>query len=356
MKEKIIFFHLLNNYTGSPLVLRNTILVARDMGKEVHLFTSSGEGFLSGIPDITYHPNYYIRSRYRILTLFTFFLSQLFLAVNLLKFRGVSCIFYINTILPFSAILMGRLLNKKVLVHIHEYEISPRLLNNFLFWNVRTFADELIVVSNFLAKNPSLFPRSSRVIYNCVKKEIEEQALFQVQVRGEFRILMLASLRPYKGIYDFLTLAREIPQAKFELILSESEEDVDRWKKWLDIPGNLAVLPVQEDVVPFYERASLVLNLAHKEEVLETFGMTILEGMYFGLPAIVPTEGGVTELVKDGVNGFQIDYSDLPSIKALIEKMKSDVPFWRNLSQNAINQSKHFSTENFRREIKQLLR
>lgn len=356
MKEKILFFHLLNNYTGSPQVLRNTIIVARDMGKEVHLYTSKSEGFLSGISGITYHANYYVRSRFRILTLFTFFLSQLFLAIRLLSHRSDSSIFYINTILPFSAIWMGKFLGKKVIAHVHEYEISPRLLNNFLYWTVRTYADEIVVVSNFLAKNPLLNPRNARVIYNCAKKEFENQAFPEVIVRDEFKVLMLASLRPYKGIYEFLELANLLPTVSFDLILSDPLEDVDRWKSELELPDNISILSAQQEVIPFFEKASLVINLAHKDKVLETFGMTILEGMHFGLPAIVPTAGGVTELVVDGENGFLIDYTDLLKMKVLIEKMQVDQSFWMGLSQSALQRAKYFSSEIFEKQIQSLLK
>nr|WP_139352748.1 glycosyltransferase family 4 protein [Algoriphagus sp. A40] len=336
--------------------MRNTILAAKEMGKEVHLYTSSGEGFLSGISGIHYHSNYYFRSRFRILTLFTFFISQLVLAFRLLKYWRNSNVFYINTILPFSAIWMGKLLGKKVFVHVHEFEISPKLLSDFLFLTVRLCADEIIVVSKFLAQNPALVPRKSRVIYNCVKKEIEDQAFTKEEVHDDFRVLMLASLRPYKGIYEFLQLASELPGIGFDLILSDSEEEVDRWKSSQKVPENLTIYPVQQDVIPFFKNSSLVLNLAHKDKWLETFGMTILEGMNFGLPAIVPTVGGVTELVKDGVNGFLVDYSDISTIKVLIEKLQSDIPFWRKLSLNALERSALFSTKIFSQEIQILLK
>ncbi|MDO8967491.1 glycosyltransferase family 4 protein [Algoriphagus sp.] len=355
MKEKLIFFHLLNNYTGSPQVLRNTILVSKELGKEVHLYTSRGEGFLSGIDGITYHSNYYLRSRFRILTLFTFFLSQFFLMLLLVKYKRDNCTFYVNTILPFSAILMGKFLKKKVIVHVHEYEISPGLLNGFLFWVVRRYADEIVVVSNFLARNPSLRGRNPRVIYNSVKKELELSAKSGDRQRGEFRILMLASLRPYKGITEFLELARTLPQFGFDLILSDAEPDVMRWKSERIIPLNLAVLSVQKDVIPYYQKASLIMNLTNKDKCLETFGMTVLEGMQFGLPAIVPTDGGVTELVVNGENGFLVDYIDLDNIEGLIVKMDSDRGYWKQLSENAIRRSKQFSRENFENEMTKLL-
>lgn len=338
------------------MVLKNTILLARDLGKDVHLYTSKSPGFLSGIPGVTYHPNYYIRSRYRILTLVTFFFSQFLLAFRLLRHWGDSCTFYVNTILPFSAIWMGKLLGKKVMVHVHENEISPRLLNGFLFWTVKTFADEIIVVSKYLSKNPSLAPRKSHVIYNCVNQEIEQNAGAASVPKGKFKVLMLASLRPYKGINEFLKLAIEMPQVGFDLILSDSLEDVNHWKSGRSVPENLTILPVQKNVIPWYKSASLVVNLTHKDECVETFGMTILEGMKFGLPAIVPTQGGVTELVLDGENGFQIDYFDLDEIKRMIGKMQTDSHFWQELSQQALVESKKFSREAFISKMTSLLK
>lgn len=355
MKEKILFFHLLNNFTGSPQVLRNTILLARDMGKEVHLYTSSTEGFLSGIQGIAYHSNGYFRSGHRVITLFSFFLSQLFLAFRLLKYRKDSCTFFINTILPFSSVCIGKLLRKRVIVHVHESEISPKILNRFLFRIVRTYADQVLVVSEFLGKNQFLYPRSPRVIYNSVKKEFQEQGHSQVLVREDFRVLMLASLRPYKGIYEFSKLAKEMPDIRFDLILSDSEQEVLRWKKEVNPTQNLFIWPVQRDVIPFYQKASLVLNLAHQDKWKETFGMTVLEGMHFGLPSIVPTEGGITELVLEGINGFRRDYLDLDGIKLLIDRMKSDTAFWSRLSLQALERARLFSSEIFNREMKKIL-
>lgn len=42
-----------------------------------------------------------------------------------------------------------------------------------------------------------------------------------------------------------------------------------------------------------------MLNLTNKNQAIETFGMTPLEAMTCGLPVIVPTVGGIAELVID---------------------------------------------------------
>ena len=135
------------------------------------------------------------------------------------------------------------------------------------------------------------------------------------------RVLMLGSLKGYKGTDKFIAIAQELPEFYFELVLNESEENIAAyWKtKNLTTPQNLTVHPRQEDVVPFYNKASLVLNLSDRHRFIETFGLTALEAMTAGLPVIVPTVGGIAEMVEDGKNGYRIDVQNKEKIKELQE-------------------------------------
>lgn len=246
-------------------------------------------------------------------------------------------------------------MGRKVITHVHEYEISPRALSNSLFWVARRFSTEVVLVSNFLKSNPQIMRSKSRVIYNCVTEDFERNVNNISGKNSAFKVLMLASLRPYKGIYEFLELANRIPEADFSLILSDRSEEVSKFEKENLISENLEIFSVQKDVHLFYQSSSLVVNLAHKDKVLETFGLTILEGMYYGLPAIVPTCGGITELVDSGINGFQIDYTRLDLIEVEIKKMMSDKKYWERLSLEALRKKELFSRKEFESQIIKLL-
>jgi glycosyltransferase involved in cell wall biosynthesis len=330
------------------------IQAALEEGFQVKLYTSNTEGFLSGFERKS---NFYHRSEQRILTLFSFFFSQFLLAIKLvIKNKKAEKIYYVNTILPFGAILMGRLLGKRVITHVHENEISPKLLSNFLFWVVRTFSTEVIVVSNYLQANPNLRGADIQVIYNCVTKDFEDKAQKDRNKLHSFEVLMLASLRPYKGVSEFISLARRLPTIIFTLVLSDESKEVGKFEMSETLPANLQLYPVQKDVHPFFERASLIVNLTHLDKWIETFGMTVLEGMYYSLPAIVPTAGGVIELVENGVNGFQIDHQDLDQIASEIKKMAEDYSYWALLSHGADIKRAEFSRENFGIKISNLLK
>ncbi|MBN3583039.1 glycosyltransferase family 4 protein [Algoriphagus aestuarii] len=354
MQPKVVFFHLLNNFTGSPQVLSSVIEIAIKAGFDVKLYTNNSEGFLS---KFKYLNNFYQRSEHRVLTLFSFFLSQFFLSVRLIMTnKKEEKIYYVNTILPFGAILTGRLLGKKVITHVHENEIKPKVLSNFLFWVVRNFSTKIIVVSNYLKNNPILEGEPVEVLYNCVTKDFEEKSKTQTKKNEVFEVLMLASLRPYKGVLEFIALALNQPTIRFTLVLSDEKKEVDKFKMRNSLPVNIQVFSVQKDVHQFFRKASLLVNLTHPDECVETFGMTVLEGMYYNLPAIVPTEGGVTELIETGVNGFQIDYRELGLISEKIKLLAEDSTYWELLSDGAKYKRADFSREKFESRIEYILK
>lgn len=356
MKKRIVFFHLLNNFTGSPLVLKNVISVALAEGYEVILYTSKSDGFLSGLTGVLYRNNFYIRSRFRIITLFTFFASQFLVGMRVfLEEYNRKSIFYVNTVLPFSGVLIGRILKKKVIQHIHEFNVSPAVLNTFLFWVSRKLSSTVLVVSNALANNQFLVGREVKTIYNSASQEFENVTIRESNILEHFNVTMLASLRPYKGIAEFVKLAHDLPEFLFTLVVSDETKDVERYFADYTLPHNLTILPVQRDVHKVYFNASLIINLTHTDVLLETFGLTLLEGMHYGLPVIGPSKGGVSELIEDGVNGFKIDYFDYTKLVETIRSIGTDLEKYQQLCAGAILVREKFSREKFNTKIKELL-
>lgn len=98
---------------------------------------------------------------------------------------------------------------------------------------------------------------------------------------------------------------------------------------------NLRIVSRQNDVTPFYNEASIVLNLSDKQRFVETFGLTALEAMSAGLPVIVPTEGGIAEIVEDGANGYKIDVQDLDGIDCMIEEIFQDKDHYIRMANEA---------------------
>lgn len=351
--EKIVFTHLYNNFTGSPKVLADVIASFHKSGHEVELFTNKGPGFLDDVKThkrflawYSWHPNKYRR-------LIHFISSQILLFFSLLRYWNKDVTFYANTILPFGTGLAGRLMGKKVIYHIHETEFQPKIFTKFLLAIIRLSASKLIFVSRYL-QDYHHFPNiPQEVVYNALPVEFTDQVSSYAGKKGteDFEILMMCSLKKAKGIFEFIELAEQLPKLNFTLIISQTQEQIDTFLDGKTIPLNLTLKPVQQNVHPYYAKADLLLSLSHPLEWPETFGMTLLEGMCYGLPSIVPPVGAPVEIVNEGQEGYHLDMRELDKIADKIQELYLDEAERNKLSSQAKRRAEDFSIEVFDQEI-----
>ena len=356
--KKIVFVHLLNDYSGSPKVLSQVINVASLSGMDVHLYTcSGGEGFLDNVnAKRFYFP--YKHFNNKLLTLLSFFTSQLFLFFKLLKYRkDPDVVFYINTMLPFGAVLAGRVIGKRVICHIHETSLKPLILKNFLRSIIKISASEVVFVSEYLRSVEDFQELKSTVVYNGI--EGQERLCDLKNKNRNFTVLMICSLKSYKGVHEYVGLAKQFEinrsSVAFKLILNATESEVNLFFNGRSLPHNLAILTKQSDMTPYYLDSSLLLNLSRPKEWVETFGLTIVEAMSYGVPVIVPPVGGPAEIVKDGEQGYLIDCAKEEELVKKISNLQDDSYEYDRLSVNAFNRAKDFSLEVFNREIERVI-
>lgn len=354
--ERIVAVHLLNDYSGSPKVLMQLLKAWTKNGIETHLFTSGGrEGFLSDISLVKNHSFWYRFSDNSLVRIINFFLSQFLLMGKLLFFLKKSDVVYINTVLPFGAAIAGKLKGCKIIYHIHETSVKPKVFKKFLFDIAKGTAHKIVFVSEFLMKQESLI-QNQVLLYNVLEKDFTKKAdQFQNREKTNRIVLMICSLKIYKGVKEFFVLAENNPQYIFKLVVNASEKDIQDYFKERDLPQNLKIYPTQIDTHPFYREASIILNLSHTDLWVETFGLTILEGMRYGLPAIVPPIGGVKELVKNGENGFLIDSKNSDALSEKLNLILSNSMLYNAFSSDSYQKSLFFSEEYFEKKAVEIV-
>ena len=94
----------------------------------------------------------------------------------------------------------------------------------------------------------------------------------------------------------------------------------------------------------FYNTATIVIVLTNPRQAVETFGLTALEAMSAGLPVIVPTKGGIAELVEDGENGYKIDVQELDTIGKHICVLLDNKELYIRVANNALQFSADFDS------------
>jgi len=352
--SKIIFIHPLNNFTGSPNVLAVVIKGLAARSYNIDLITSRGEGFLSNIKGINYRYTCYrwLANKWKTAGLLLFSQIQLFFTVLFSRNRGV--VYYLNTVTPFAAAWACRLSNKNFFYHVHENMQQKKPAYVLFRLTYKHCNRKSIFVSHYL-KTTALNCRDGIVVYNALDADFVSKARDCVGNDEKQNILMVASLRRFKGVYEFVEIAKIMPQYNFELVLSESKDAVESFAIETKIPHNMRVYSIQNDLHPFYRRAKLLLQLSHPESWVETFGLAILEAMTYGIPAIVPNVGGPTELIEDEMNGYLVNPHDLPKIILKIEILMRDDKKYQAFSLNALEKSKQFNEEIMINEIENYL-
>jgi len=351
----IVFVHLLNDRSGSPRVLRNVMeaLASRDSAQLLYL-GDGGDGFLGeAVPQARRYA--YRRGANRWATLFAYLGSQWGLWRSLRQARDIDrgAVLYVNTLLPFAASLYGRFSGWRVVCHLHEASMRPRLLQWFLLRLACWSAQRMICVSEFHRRSLGLV--QARVVANSIDREMFAAGLRSVYAPrrdGVFRVCMLCALRDYKGVPEFVRLAREFAEAEFELVASDDAEAARRYFAAQELPANLRLRQAVADASDIYVRASLVVNLSRVDMCQETFGLTLLEAMTFGVPVIAPPVGGPAELVQDGVHGYLVDSRDAGALRDTVARLAGDQALCLHLSRQCRQRAQALSPEVFQAEIR----
>ena len=350
----IVFFHLLNDRSGSPRALLNamTALARKDARQQLYL-GQGGDGFLGESSGAELRRFPYARGSNKLATLRAYLGSQWRLWRMLRAARDIDrdAICYVNTLLPFAPAIFGRLSGRTVIYHLHEVSLKPRLLQWFLLFVVRQTAARTICVSDFHRRTLGL--PSARVVYNAIAEPMYERGLrahYAPRRDGVFRVSMLCSLRDYKGVPEFLQLAADLADdasVQFQLVVNDDAEAVENYFASRSLPPSVQILRGVEDVSQVYEDASLVLNLSRVDQWVETFGLTLLEAMTFGVPVIAPPAGGPVELVNDGQQGFLVDSRDAAALRDKVAQLANDPALCLEMSRAARSRAQELSPERF---------
>ena len=355
----VVCFHLFNDFSGSPKVLHEVLTGLRERGLDVDLITSRG-GVLDdlskkGVRCRNYNYRFSVNPvvtmlKYSWIQLLTFFMA--------LRYAGKKdTVFYINTILPAGPAIAGKLTGKKVVYHYHENAFIKSRFYKTLAALMERVADRIICVSKYQASFLSS-DKKAQVVANAIDPGFT--ALLKPDPEKAFdrqTILMLSSLKEYKGTVEFIRLAAAMPDYHFVLVINDTRETIDKWlnDKHIELPANLTLHHRTQDVSTFYNSASIVLNLSNPALFIETFGLTAIEAMSCALPVIVPTQGGIAEMVQDGVNGYKIDCTDTDRLITIITKVLSDRQLYLRLAEGSYAFSQKFNRDELYDTIRSIL-
>lgn len=334
---KALFITPKNDFTGSTRVLYNILLSEYPAITPTIICQRHDKGVLSELPNARLISYSELKLGPTTIPLLSDIVTRIKVFFLVLYYGWNVDTIYVNTIVPYSAVLAGLLLQKKIIYHIHEKFLNTTMNCRIMEYVFNHAVSHRIFVSEYTKKQYAENPKCTHEIkYNKLPESFLAKVIFRpINERQRNRVLMIASLTLSKGIDVFVEVAKRLPTINFSLVLSASQTEIDYFFSEIDVPFNCVIFPSQSDIHPFLHNTDLLLSLTNPRVAVETFGMTILEAMPYGVPAIVPNVGGPIELVIDTYNGYCVDVTDANNVSSAISK-SFDVRKYQTLCLNTL--------------------
>ncbi|MGK6322998.1 glycosyltransferase family 4 protein [Sphingomonas sp. DT-51] len=348
-----IFVHLLNDYSGSPRIMNEKISCYAALGEECLVITNADRGFIK-TADHRHHLISYEKSTHRVVWLARLLLWHVKVFLLLLRRVRRGDVLHASTMLTAPHLVAARLKGARTVAHIMETRVSPRLHRWLMTRLIAAAADRIVYLSRYVEQ--VLAPRLGRVpaqiTYPCVDPALVAAAEVAPPRREDaFHVGLICSLVWYKGFAEFVALARRFPGLAFVLVLNGDADVFETMVPRDRRPPNLTVHFNLSPVTPVLRKLDLLLSLTNREGWVETFGLTLIEAMAFGVPVIAPAVGAPLEFVEDGRNGYLVDERDLDAVAALVARLADDRALCARLGQAAAATAQRFTPERFRHAI-----
>lgn len=310
MKKALFILHLPPPIHGSSMVgqyIKDSLLVNQEFdARYINLGTSKT------IDEIGKNPLKKVGSYLTIVVsafkqLFFFKPDVVYLAITA---KGIG--FYKDIVIAFLAKLFG----VSLVLHFHNKGVSE---------NQDRFLDNLLY--KILFKNTKVILLSKYLYYD-IKKYVKEEAVFycpngipeiNFETHTENRnieavqLLFLSNLIEAKGVFVLLEACKQlqIRQLSFHCTFVGGEGDITAQQ----FDQRVAALGLEETVHYAGRKYDAEKNAAFSKAAIfilptyyhnECFPLTLLEAMQFALPVVSTFEGGIPDIVEEGVTGFLV--------------------------------------------------
>lgn len=230
-------------------------------------------------------------------------------------------------VMPYVVSASGLLRNVKIIHTVHntvmeEAKLSTRRINR---WIYRFNCATPVAISNAVQKSVYDYYHVKYVpmIYNGVdlSKCIEKKDYSAKQRLSYIHVGRFSKQKNHEMLIDAFKIVHEkLPKSELHLIgEGELEDRIKNKVNELELSDCVFFEGIQKNVFPFLANADVFVFPSK----WEGFGISLVEAMATGLPAVVSGVGGIPELIEHEVNGEIVDL-DAFSIASGMLKMEDE--------------------------------
>ena len=285
--------------------------------------------------------------------------NKVYLALTSKEFAFYRDVFFVFLIKIFILKIIYHLHNKGI-KNASKYRLN-KILYQFVFKNTKVillsknlyFDIEQYVKLEHIEICPNGIPDINKEEVLSLKKEVSIIP----------KILFLSNLIESKGVYILLEALNILKNknTNFEAIFVGGEgdilsEDFNNKIKNLDLQNEVRYLGKKYGK----EKENIYLNsdifvfptFYHNE----TFGLVLIEAMQYSLPVISCPEGGIPDIVEDGINGILVPQKNIEELANAIEKLVYDSELRTKMgNEGRLKYEKQFTLETFEKKLVSIL-
>jgi glycosyltransferase involved in cell wall biosynthesis len=172
---------------------------------------------------------------------------------------------------------------------------------------------------------------------------------------SHFTLLLIGNDLRNKGLPVLLRALGELRDLPIHLLVLSREDPAPFLTPIAaqGLVGRVHFLPPRNDVVFYYAAADAYAGPSRED----TFAQPPAEAMACGLPVVVSSRNGTSEIISDGVDGLILsDPADSESLAAMIRRLYEDRAYGDRLGRNAERTAQQYTWERNGRELASIFR
>jgi UDP-glucose:(heptosyl)LPS alpha-1,3-glucosyltransferase len=259
----------------------------------------------------------------------------------------------------------------------NRVSLWPRLLHRLIYYKLimalerRVYSDRSTAVSTISRKTADdlkrLYGREGNlpVIYAGI-----EYGIFNPQARtglrnesraqlglagGAFVLLLIGNGWQNKGLASLIDALRRLAELDIQLLVVGQDDPsmFQRRIRGYGLGERVRFLPPRPDVVAYYAAADVYVG----PSLEDAFAQPPAEAMACGLPAIVSSQAGISEILTDGVDGLILkNPQDDAELAALIEMLYRDAGLRQSVGEAAARTARRYTWDRNAEELGRLFK
>jgi glycosyltransferase involved in cell wall biosynthesis len=129
-------------------------------------------------------------------------------------------------------------------------------------------------------------------------------------------------------------------------------QELERLARELGLAHRVHLVGYQADGQAWMRGFDVVVHASDNEP----FGLVVLEAMALGKPLVAGAHGGPAEVVRDGVDGFLVDFGDREALAERVVRYLDDPRLAQRMGAAAARRARDFSTTRFANSVADALR